>query len=265
MHETVIHSLRKVPVTLQSKVKDELDRMQHLGIICPMEEPTDWVSSMVVITSKPNKTRICIDTRDLNQAIHREHYLMPTIEEITTRLPEAKIFPTLDTTNRYWQIPVDEESSKLLKFNTPFGRFCFCHLPFGISSASEVFQRSIHQLFQDIEDSEIIVDDIPVWGRNTEEHDERLLKVLERARAISLHLRKEKSKFKSIQLKYTGHTLTAYGLIRVSKHYRTYKVTRPTLYELSLQCPSVNHLKFVFPVFAIWQNLDTGYISELKL
>ena len=148
MHETVIHSLRKVPVTLQSKAKDELDRMQHLDVICPVEEPTDWVFSMVVITSKPNKTRICIDTRDLNQAIHREHYLMSTIEEITTRLPEAKIFPTLDTTNRYWQIPVDEESSKLLKFNTPFGRFCFCHLPFGISSASEVFQRTIHQLFR---------------------------------------------------------------------------------------------------------------------
>ena len=112
--------------------------MQHLGVICPVDEPTDWVSSMVVITSKPNKTRICIDPRYLNQAIRREHYPMQTIEEIATRLPKAKVVSTLDaTTNGYWQIPVAEKSSKLLMFNTPHGRFRFCRLPFGISSASK--------------------------------------------------------------------------------------------------------------------------------
>ena len=165
--QPVIHAPRKVPVALRAKVKDELDRMQRLGVLCPVDEPTDWVSSMVVITSKPNKTRICIDPRDLNQAIRREHYPMQTIEEIATRLPEAKVFSTLDATNGYWQIPVDEKSSKLLTFNTPHGRFRFCHLPFGISSASEVFHRTMLQRFGDIEGCEIIVDDIPVWGRNT--------------------------------------------------------------------------------------------------
>ena len=136
---------------------------------------------MVTIT-KPNKTRICLDPKDLNNSIKREHYPMPTIEEVVAKLPQATIFSTLDATCGYWQIPVDETSSKLLTFNTPYGRFRFCRLPFGISSASEVFQRTMNQLFGDIDGCEIIVDDILVWGRDEVEHDERLSKVLERAR-----------------------------------------------------------------------------------
>ena len=84
------------------------------------------------------------------------------------------------------QIPVDEKSSKVLTFNTPYGRFRFRRLPFGTSSASDVFQRTMNQLFGDREGSEIIVDDILVWGRDEMEHDKRLLKVLERARNVGL-------------------------------------------------------------------------------
>lgn len=191
----VIHAPRKIPVAIRNKVKDELDRMQRLGVIDPVEEQTEWVSSMVTIT-KPSKTRICLDPRDLNSAIKREHYSMPTIEEVVSRLPQAAVFSTLDATCGYWQIPVDEKSSKLLTFDTPYGHFRFRRLPFGISSASEVFQRTMNQLFGDIEGCEIIVDDILVWGRDEMEHDERLLKVLERARNVGLRLKKEKCKFK---------------------------------------------------------------------
>ena len=102
----VVHAPRKIPVALRSKVKEELNRMQNLGVIEPVKEPTDWVSSMVTVT-KPNKIRICLDPRDLNEAIKREYYPMPTIEEVASRLPEAAVFSTLDATSGYWQIPVD--------------------------------------------------------------------------------------------------------------------------------------------------------------
>ena len=137
---------------------------------------------------------------------------MPTIEEVVAKLPQATIFSTLDATCGYWQTPVDETSSKLLTFNTPYGRFRFCRLPFGISSASEVFQRTMNQLFGDIDGCEIIVDDILVWGRDEVEHDERLSKVLERARKVGLRLKREKCKIKESQLRYIGHILTAEGL-----------------------------------------------------
>jgi hypothetical protein len=77
---------------------------------------------------KPDKIRLCIDPKNLNEAVKREHYPMKTIESVLTRLPEAKVFSTLDAVSGFWQIPLDEESSLLTCFNTPFGRYKFNNL-----------------------------------------------------------------------------------------------------------------------------------------
>ena len=82
---TVVHPPHRVPVTLRSKVKDELDRMTRLTVIERVHEPTNWVNSMVTVTKPNGKLRICIDPRDLNRAIKREHYPMRTTEEVVTR------------------------------------------------------------------------------------------------------------------------------------------------------------------------------------
>ena len=90
---------------------------------------------------------------------------MKTIEEIVAEMPETKLFSVLDATSGYWQMKLDEESSKLCTFNTPFGRYSFTRLPFGIKSAPEVFQK-MSQVLEDIDGAEAIVDDILVWGRD---------------------------------------------------------------------------------------------------
>ena len=78
------------------------------GIIVPVDQSTDWVNAMVVVEKKnTEKLRICIDPRPLNKASKREHYLVPTIEEITTKLSGAKYFSTLDASSGFWQIPLD--------------------------------------------------------------------------------------------------------------------------------------------------------------
>ena len=69
---------------------------------------------------------------------------MTTIEEVVVSMPQAKVFSVLDATSGYWQVKLDEESSKLCTFNTPFGRYRFTRLPFGIKSAPEVFQNCRH-------------------------------------------------------------------------------------------------------------------------
>ena len=100
---------------------------------------------------KPSKIRICIDPRDLNEAIKREHYPMKTIEEVVAEIPGAKVFSTLDAKSGFWQIKLNEASSKLCTFNSPFGRYRFTRLPFGIKSAPEVFQKSMSTIFEDVE------------------------------------------------------------------------------------------------------------------
>lgn len=131
------------PPIARDKIKDELDRMEQAGVIVQQKEPTEWVNSMVTVQKPNGKLRICIDPKDLNKAIRREHYPLKTIKDVTQQITEAKLFPKLDATSGFWQIGLTEESSKLCTFNSPYGRYRFTRLPFSISSASEIYQRTI--------------------------------------------------------------------------------------------------------------------------
>ncbi len=207
----VVHAPRKVPAALRPKIQEELNRMEKLDVITPVTTPTEWVSSLVTVV-KPNKIRLCIDPKDLNKAVKREYYPMKTVEDVLTRLPGAKVFSTLDATSGFWQIPLDEESSLLTCFNTPFGQYLFKRLPFGIKSAPEIYQRVMEELFDDIELCEVIADDLMVWGRDNEEHDQRLRKVLDRAREVQLKLNKKKCKIRVKEVSYIGHIFTDEGV-----------------------------------------------------
>ena len=157
----VIHPPRRVPVTLKDPLKKELNRMVEEGILAPVKDPTDWVSSMVTVV-KPDKLRICIDPKDLNRAIKRSHYPMPTIEEVATKLSNAKVFSVLDARSGFWQIKLDEETSILTTFNTPFGRFRWLRMPFGICSAPEEFQRRMNNTFENLKGTALPQEGHPV-------------------------------------------------------------------------------------------------------
>ncbi|KAL9974064.1 hypothetical protein ACROYT_G011062 [Oculina patagonica] len=107
--------------------------------------------------------RICIYAKDLNKALKRPHYPMVTVEEVANRLLGAQSFTSLDECSGYWQFPVDDESSKLLTFNTPWGRYRVTRLPFGISPAPEIYQREMDKLFEWVP-VEILVDDFLIHG-----------------------------------------------------------------------------------------------------
>ena len=149
----VIHPPRKIPAALLEPALEKLKEMEEDGIIVKEEEHKPWVSSMVVIDKRKTKdkdtppsednVRIWIDPRELNKALKRPHYPMVTVEEVANRLSGAKIFTSLDACSGYWQLQVDDESSRLLTFNTPWGRYRFTRLPFGISSAPEIYQREM--------------------------------------------------------------------------------------------------------------------------
>ncbi|XP_048259745.1 uncharacterized protein K02A2.6-like [Haliotis rufescens] len=166
----------------------------------------------MVTVVKPHKTRICIDPKDLNRAVKREHYPMRTVEEIMPHLPGAKIFTVLDAESGFWQIKLDQESSKLCTFNTPYGRYRFTRLPFGVKSAPEVFQRTMSQLLEGLTGAECIVDDVLVWGIDVPQHDERLYAVLNRIQSSGLKLNRSKCKLRMTEVSYVGHLLTKDGL-----------------------------------------------------
>ena len=161
---------------------------------------------------KTKKLRVCLDPRPLNVAINREHFQIPTLDSIATRLTGAKIFSKLDANHGYWQVQLDKQSQLLTTFNTQFGQYCFLRMPIGIKSTQEVFQKRLSQQFGDLPGVETDIDDILVWGRNMEEHDKRLQAVLKRCENIHLTLNKEKCKFAVIEVTYIGHKLTSQGV-----------------------------------------------------
>ena len=144
-------------------------------------EPTEWVNSLVIIEKKSGDLHLCIDPRSLNQGIQREHYLMRTVEDVAACLAGKKVFSVLDAGQAFYQIRVTEASSRLLTFNWAFGRFKYTRMPFGISSASKVWERTITEMFDDIPGVEVVRDDILIAGKDVEEHDAVLRKVVDRA------------------------------------------------------------------------------------
>ena len=157
----------------------------------------------MVTVQKPNVKLdgICIDPRDLNKAILREHYPLRTIEEVVSQMPNDKSLANSM-----------QPSSKLCTFNTSYGRYRFVRLSLAIKSAPEVFQKIISQMVSDREGAEAITDDIRVWGSDHKEHDRRLKKVLDRPREYNLKLGAGKCEIRKSEVTYVGHRLTSEGL-----------------------------------------------------
>ena len=104
---------------------------------------------MVVVPKQNGAVRICLDPRDLNRAINREHYKMIILEEVTSQLSGAQYFTVLDATSGYWAMSLSKESSSLTTFQTPYGRYRYLRMPFGICSAQEVCMYVCKTLFTD--------------------------------------------------------------------------------------------------------------------
>ena len=112
-------------------------------------EATDWVSAIVVNKKSNGKIRLCLDPQPLNK---RCHYPIPTIEDVLPDLANAKVFTKLDCKNGYWQVKLDNDSSTLTTFNTPFGCYKWTRMPFGISPAGEIFQQRLDQAIEGLAD-----------------------------------------------------------------------------------------------------------------
>ena len=115
----------KVPEALREPLQKELDSLVDQGILAKVTEPTDWVNSLVCVAKNTGALRLCLDPKDLNYANKRPHYFTPTLEVILPQLNGAKCFSILDARSGYWNIKLDQESSLLTTFNSPFGRQIF--------------------------------------------------------------------------------------------------------------------------------------------
>ena len=203
---------RNIPLPLRLKVKQELERMESLGIISKVDEPTPWCAGMVVAPKNCGPIRICVDYQLLNRYVCREVYPLPKVDETLAQLAGAKIFSKLDANSGFWQIPLTERSKLLTTFITPFGRYYFHKLPFGICSAPEHFQKRMSKILAGLEGVLCQMDDVLVFGRDKEEHNAGLIAALNRIRDAGVTLNREKCEFEKGKLLFFGHVIDQHGV-----------------------------------------------------
>ena len=157
-------------------------------------------------------------SKALEQCIKRNHYPLSTIDNVLPLLSDAKLFTVLDAKNGFWHVQLDTDSSYLTTFSTPWGRYRWLRMPFGITSAPEEFQRRMDIALEGLDGTKAITDDILVFGTgSTQEeeeksHDERLPAVLERCRQKGMRLNKDKMQLKQQKVAYMGHVITSDSL-----------------------------------------------------
>ena len=214
----VVLPVHKVPFALKELLKRELDRHVAKGILVPVEVPTDWVSSMVVASKRNGNIRLCIDPKPLNKALKRNRYPLPTIDDLLAKLTNAKVFTVANAKNGFWHVPLEDESSYLTTFGTPWSRYRWARMPFGISPAPEEFQRRLDNTLQGLDGVMPIFDDILIFGGGDTEaeamadHDAKLRALMQRCREKGIKLNKEKLKLRCKEVPFMGHVISANGL-----------------------------------------------------
>ena len=186
--------------------------METLGVISKVEAPIQWCCGMVVVPKSNGAVRICVDLKPLNERVLREPHPIPKVDDIFGLLAGATHFSKLDANSGFWQIPLAEESRPYTMFITPFGRYMFNKLPFGISCAPELFQQRMNGILEGLEGYVSMMNGVLVFGRNQEEHEERLKAVMSQLREKDVTLNRDKCEFGTTEVKFLGHIVSQDGI-----------------------------------------------------
>lgn len=205
--QPVIQKLRRLPLAVLGKVEERLRELLESGIIEKVDKPTEWISPMVIVIKDSGDIRLCLDMRQVNKAIKRETYPLPTLEEMRVKLSGARFFSRLDVKDAFHQIELAEESRHLTTFVTHKGLFRFTRLLFGISCAPELFQKIFEGILSICHNVVVYIDDIVVYGRTLQEHDAALERVLRVLKEYGVLLNASKCVYRMQEIEFLGHRL----------------------------------------------------------
>lgn len=193
-------------------VKKHLQALLDAGIIRESESP--FSSPIVVVRKKNGDVRLCIDFRKLNLQTIRDAYALPNLEESFSALAGSQWFSVMDLKSGYYQIEMCEKDKSKTAFVCPFGFYEFNRMPQGITNAPSTFQRLMEKCMKDINLKEVLVflDDLIVFSSSLEDHETRLIHVLERLREYGLKLSPDKCRFFQTAVRYLGHIVSRDGV-----------------------------------------------------
>ena len=206
----------RIPNKLKEGVRAEVEKLVELGIVEPSTSP--WASPVVPVPKKDGSVRVCIDYRKLNLVTTADPYYMTTLEEILEKVGVSKVMTKLDLAKGFYQVEVEPLSQDKTAFISPFGKFQFLRMPFGLKNAPATFQRLMEVVLADCNDcSAPYIDDIVVFSMSVEEHVQHLRRVLGALRKYGLTIKEEKCQFGREKVEYLGHVIGG-GQLAVPAH-----------------------------------------------
>ena len=196
----------RIPPRWKEEVREQIDQLLQLGIIRPSDSP--WSSSVVTVKKKDGGVRICVDYRAVNSVTQPDPYQMPLIEDILDTFASAKFISKIDLNKGFHQIPVREEDMAKTAFCTPWGKFEFRVMPFGLRNGPAVCQRMMDKVLHADQDiSRVYIDDIAVFSSTWEEHCADLSRVLNRLRQAGLTANVSKCQWGQTRCEFLGHVV----------------------------------------------------------
>ena len=206
-----------VPPALKGAIEQELNRLESMGVIEKVRY-SEWAAPIVPVVKPDNSIRVCGDYKvTVNSVLEVDQHPLPNPEELFATLSEGEKFSKLDLSRAYQQIVLDEDSREYVTINTHKGLYRPIRLPFGVSSASAIFQSKIEQVLQGIPMVVCRVDDILISGKNDQEHLYHLDEDLTRLESTGLRLKLSKCQFMQPTVEYLGYQIDAQGLHATEK------------------------------------------------
>ena len=202
----------RLPLRKRQIVNQEIDKMLQDGIIEP--SMSSWASPITLVPKKDGSIRFCVDYRKLNSITKKDAHPLPHIQDIFDTFTGATVFSTLDLKSGYWQVPMHPDSVEKTAFVCHRGLFNFRRMPFGCTNAPAVFQRLMNSVLADYIGKSVMVylDDIVVFSRTREEHDQHLVEVFTALQAHQLTIKLSKCNFGQKEVKLLGFIVSGQGI-----------------------------------------------------
>ncbi|XP_052901351.1 uncharacterized protein K02A2.6-like [Anopheles moucheti] len=209
---SVFRPKRPVAYAMLESVDKELDRLERMNIISPVDY-SEWAVPIVIVRKSSGDIRICGDySTGLNAALLPYEYPLPLPDDIFAKMANCRVFSKIDLSDAFLQVEIDPQFRLLLTINTHRGLYHYNRLPPGVKIAPAAFQQLIDTMLAGLRGSSGYMDDVVVGGKTEQEHEENLENLLRRIQEYGFTVRAEKCAFRTHCIEYLGFIIDREGL-----------------------------------------------------
>lgn len=208
----------RLPESQKIIIEGHVNEMLQNDIIQHSSSP--WNSPLLVVPKKPDQHgnkqwRVVVDYRKLNNVTIGDAFPLPNITEILEQTGYSRYFSTLDLASGYHQITMDPVDCEKTAFSTPNGHYEFKKMPFGLKGAPATFVRAMTKILTGLQNTKCLVylDDIIIFGRNLQDHNNKLTEVFKCLRKHNLKIQPNKCHFLHREIMFLGHIISQAGIM----------------------------------------------------